>query len=93
MSIAASDKVVAHLAVIANRKYLFIANFDGLKAGEVATPRTQHDVAVTLDAAHRVRLHVLPFLGQVYVLDGVPVGGGMRFMLPQLGRGAVVWQQ
>ena len=91
VEVKASPKVVVHLAKIGKRQYLFLANFDGLKAGEIATPRVQSDVEVMFRAKSGAHLHVLPFLGQESVLSGKTEGQGVRYTLPSLERGAVAW--
>ena len=91
VEVTASRNLVAHVATIGTRKYIFLANFDGLKAGEVATPRTQHDVQITLEAPAGTQLHILPFLGVESVISGKQKGSQMRFMLPSVERGAVAW--
>jgi hypothetical protein len=91
VELTASRNVVAHLATIGRRRYIFLGNFDGLKAGEIATPRTQHDIEITLQAKPGTQLHVLPFLGQESQVSGKVEGKGIRFSLPTLERGAVVW--
>jgi hypothetical protein len=91
VELTASRNVVAHLATIGRRRYIFLGNFDGLKAGEIATPRTQHDIKITLQAKPGTQLHVLPFLGQESQISGKAEGKGTRFTLPTLERGAVVW--
>ena len=91
VELLASRNVVAHLAMIGRRRYIFLGNFDGLKAAEIATPRAQHDIEITLHAKSGTQLHILPFLGQESVISGKPEGKGIRFTLPILERGAVVW--
>jgi hypothetical protein len=91
VDVTASRNVVAHVATIGARHYIFLANFDGLKAGEVATPRTQRDIEITFDGHAGSKLHILPFLGQESVLSSKPEGNGVRFTLPALDRGAVAW--
>jgi len=91
VEVKASPRVVVHLAKIGTRQYIFLANFDGLKAGEIATPHAQSDVEVTLAARSGAQLHFLPFLGQESVLSGKAEGQGVRFTLPILERGAVAW--
>ena len=89
--VSASPRVVVHLANIGKQRYIFLANFDGLKAGEIATPRAQSDVQVTLRAKPGAHLHVLPFLGRESVLSGKTDGPRIRFTLPVLERGAIAW--
>jgi hypothetical protein len=91
VDVTASRNVVAHVATIGTRYYIFFANFDGLKAGEVATPRTQRDIEITFDGHAGSKLHILPFLGQESVVSSKPEGNGVRFTLPALDRGAVAW--
>jgi hypothetical protein len=74
------------------RKGLKIGDFaDGLKAGEIATPRTQRDIEIKLDAQSGSQLHILPFLGTESVVSSKPDGNGVRFTLPAVERGAVAW--
>jgi hypothetical protein len=91
VDITASRNVVAHAATIGTRHYIFFANFDGLKAGEVATPRTQRNIEIKFDGHPASQLHVLPFLGQESVVSSKPEGNGVRFTLPVLDRAAVAW--
>ncbi len=91
VKISASRNVVAHVATIGNTRYIFLANFDGLKAGEIATPRTQHDVEITLQAPAGAKLHVLPFLGSESAIQGRQQGNQTRFTIPAMERGAIAW--
>ena len=91
VEVTASRDVVAHVATIGRRQFIFLANFDGLKAGEVATPSTQHDIKVTLQAPAGTQLHILPFLGVESVISGKQQGRQMQFTLPSVERGAVAW--
>jgi hypothetical protein len=91
VEIKASRNVVAQLATIGARPYLFLANFDGLKAGSIATPTTQHDVQITMEAPATAKLHILPFMGEETVVSGKQQGNQMQFTLPALDRGAVAW--
>jgi len=89
--VTASRNLVAHVATIGTRQYIFLANFDGLRAGEVATPRTQHDIQITLEAPAGAQLHILPFLGVESVISGKHRARQMQFTLPAVDRGAVAW--
>jgi hypothetical protein len=91
VEVTASRNVVAQVATIGARRYIFLANFDGLKAGAVATPSTQHDVQITMEAPAGTQLHILPFLGVESVISGKQRDGQMRFTLPAVDRGAVAW--
>ena len=89
-----ADKSVAVRTVqIAGRTYLFLANFTGIVAGQQLTPTTQREVQIDLPVAAGTQVHVLPFLGTETIKHGVPSGNKLRFTLPPLERGAVVWFQ
>jgi len=93
VNVSASRNVVAHVATIGARQYTFLANFDGLKGGEIAVPRTQHDIAITFSGSVGTKLHVLSFLGEESTIRGKQESGKMRFVLPALDRGAVAWTE
>ena len=93
VEVAASRNVVAHEATIGARQFIFLANFDGLKAGEIAIPRTQHDVIIAFPGNVVPRLHVLPFLGEEFTVSGKQESGVTRFIIPTLDRGAIAWTE
>lgn len=89
--IDAPRDVVAHVASVDGKSCIFFANFTGLRAGEVATPVIQSGVNVTAPARMGSHMHVLPFLGTETVVTGSSSGANLRFQLPPLERGAIVW--
>jgi len=91
LKIAASRNVAVHEARIGDRTYLFFANFEGLKGGEVATPVVQRDIRITAPVSFGKRLHVLPFLGEESTVEGKPSEGEVEFTIPEIERGAVAW--
>jgi hypothetical protein len=92
VEVVASKNVVAHEAEIGSRTYLFFANFDGLKAGEIAVPTLQRDVHVIVPARFGEELHLLPFLGAETVVRGKPAAGDkVEFDIPEIERGSVAW--
>ena len=91
LRISAPRDVVAHAATIQDVKYIFFANFAGLKAGEIATPTPQSDIRITVPAQWGTRMHVLPFLGEETSVTGSKSDGNMQFLLPPVQRGSVVW--
>lgn len=91
LKIATSRNVVVHESKIKSRTYLFFANFDGLKAGEVATPITQRDVQIIARSGFGKKLHVLPFLGTESVIEGKASGADIEFVIPEIERGSVAW--
>jgi hypothetical protein len=91
IEIAAPRDVVAHAAAINGTTYIFFANFTGLQAGTVATPASQSGVSIAVPDRLGKRMHVLPFLGEESVVKGSSADTKIRFQLPLLQRGAVVW--
>ena len=91
LQISAPPDVVAHAATIQGARYIFFANFAGLKAGEIATPSPQSDIRVTVPAQWGTQMHVLPFMGEETTVSGSTSGGNLQFLLPPLQRGSVVW--
>ena len=89
--VSASKNVVMHEARIGDRDCLFFANFDGLKAGEISTPVSQHNITLTVSRHLGKTMHWLPFLGTESVLQGAPTANGVRFDIPILERGAIAW--
>jgi hypothetical protein len=89
--IQAPRDVAAHAALVDGTYSIFFANFTGLQAGEVATPTPQHGITITVPERLGARMHVLPFLGKESVLSGAQVDGSIRFQLPTLDRGTVIW--
>ncbi len=86
VEVKASRNLVAQVATIGNRPYVFLANFDGLKPGTIATPRTLHDVQITMEAPAGSKLHVLPFMGVESVISGKQQANQMQFTLPSVDR-------
>jgi hypothetical protein len=91
VEVKASKNVVVHETRIGERVFLFFANFDGLQAGAKATPAKQQDIEVTVPLKFGALLHWLPFMGGESALKGKASPEGMRFIIPNLDRGAVAW--
>jgi hypothetical protein len=91
LEVKASKNVVVHEARIGNRVYLFFANFDGLQAGVKATPVVQQGIEIRVPLQFGNRLHWLPFMGTETTVEGKASAGELRFVLPDLNRGAVAW--
>jgi hypothetical protein len=91
VQISAPRGVVAHAATMHGVRYIFFANFAGLKAGEIATPTTQSGIRITVPAQWGTRMQVLPFMGAETTVNGSSSGGNTEFLLPALQRGSVVW--
>ena len=91
VEVNASKNVVVHEARIGDRIYLFFANFDGLEAGAKATPNAQQNIQVSVPLKFGRTLHWLPFMGSEAEVPGKTSPKGLKFILPELHRGAVAW--
>ena len=91
IQVQGTKNLVVHAANIHGKPYLFLVNFEGLKAGEKLTPDTQKAVSVDVPANFGKTLHVLPFLGSETTVQGQTVGDRTAYVIPQIERGAVAW--
>ncbi|HOZ20885.1 MAG TPA: hypothetical protein PLO28_03815 [bacterium] len=91
VTLQASPYVAAQIAAVDGKPHLFLANFGGLKAKEVAVPAAEQGVTVTFPGTAASRVHFLPYLGTELLLEGQHADGRVKIVLPPLERGAVVW--
>ncbi|HEX5235823.1 MAG TPA: hypothetical protein VFW25_10890 [Silvibacterium sp.] len=91
VQVSASKNVVVHEARLGGRTFLFLANFDGIRAGENLDPTPQHDIQVLAPGALGHTLHLLPFLGTESVIHGTVSSDEVEFRIPVLERGTVAW--
>ncbi len=91
VEVAASPFVSAQIAKVDGKPSVFLANFKGLKAGEVAQQTPEQNVRVTFPASGPGKVVFLPFLGQPQTLHGEFDHGRLSCELPAIERGAVVW--
>jgi hypothetical protein len=91
ITVTGTKNLVAHATKIDGVPYLFIANFEGIIAGERLTPIAQRDIRIEVPASLGESIHVLPFLGVETVLKGSKTGERVSFVIPRIERGAVVW--
>ncbi|MBT9330103.1 hypothetical protein [Paracidobacterium acidisoli] len=91
ISIEAPRTVVGHVARVNNKTYVYFANFTGLQAGVNATPTPQTEVSVLVPSSLGTKMHVLPFMGSESEITGRKQGDDVRFTLPAVQRGTVVW--
>ena len=89
--VSGSKNLVVHAAKIDNTPYLFVANFEGIKAGERLTPTSQEKVRIDVPASYGASMHLLPFLGTETTLRGQPTSTGITFVVPTVERGLIAW--
>jgi hypothetical protein len=91
VEVAASPFVCTQIAKVDGKLSVFLANFKGLKAKEVAQQAPEQNVKVTFSAKGPGAVVFLPFLGQPQTLHGEFAHGKVSCELPAIEKGAVVW--
>jgi len=93
VEIEASSFVATQIASVGGVPHVFLANYRGLKPGEVSVQLPEKNVRVTFHANHKGTVYVLPFLGQLQKIPGELKGGTVSAVIPEIGKGAVIWMQ
>jgi hypothetical protein len=91
IALEAPATVAANFARVNGQPHIFIANFSGLEPNKSAIPEAVKNIRITAPISMGKRLTYLPFLGDTQVLQGEVKDDHVEFVLPPLGRGAVVW--
>jgi len=91
IEIEAPPTLAVNFGQVNGTPHLFIANFNGLVPGKIATPTTVSGAKVNISGSMGNSLAYLPFLGQTQILHGTKHGDKMQFELPPIERGAVAW--
>jgi hypothetical protein len=91
-------KASAHVATSIARTLdghinVFLANFDGLRAGENPVQTPQTGVEVSVASKSEGKGFFLPFLGETQPLNGTRHGDSIVFSLPTITKGAVFWYE
>jgi hypothetical protein len=91
VDVAASPFVSAQIAKVDGKPTIFLANFKGLKAKEVAQQTPELNVIVSFSTKGPGAVVFLPFLGQRQTLHAEFADGKLTCELPAIAEGAVVW--
>jgi hypothetical protein len=59
----------------------------------VAVQKPERDVRIRLPAPAGAKLHLLPFLGKPLELESRWKDGNLESVIPEIGKGAVVWAE
>ena len=86
----APPTVAANFAIVEGRPTIFLANFTGLEPGKNAVATSLNGIRLRVGAELGGTLTYLPFLGDSQSVESTKEGGQSVFVLPPLGRGAVV---
>ena len=79
------------IAQVDGKTRVFLANFKGLKASQVAQQLSERNVRITFKTGRKGSVYVLPFLGEVEKLAGEWKNGSLTCVIPEVNKGAVVW--
>lgn len=91
VEVEASPFVATQIANVGGKPSVFLANFKGLKAKEIASQSPEENVIITFSASRAGTVAFLPFLGQAQKVQGTFAGGKLTCKLPPIDKGAVVW--
>ena len=91
MEIEASPFVATQIASVGGATRVFLANYKGLKAGEVAVQMPEKNVKVVFHTNRKGAINVLPFLGDLQKVQGEFKNGTLTGVIPQIDKGAVIW--
>jgi hypothetical protein len=91
VEVAASPFVSTQIAKVDGKLTIFLANFKGLKAKEVAQQTPELNVKVSFSTKGPGEVVFLPFLGQRQTLHAEFADGKLTCELPAIAEGAVVW--
>jgi len=91
IQIAASPRLITHIARVNGVPHIFLLNLNGLRGGKNAVPTPESDMTVTLPAVTGMRMYYLPFLGKKGEVPGESQGGHLIFRVPPVGRGGLLW--
>jgi endo-alpha-1,4-polygalactosaminidase (GH114 family) len=91
IQLTAPSTVAANFAIVDGVPHIFLANFGGLTPGKVTVPVPVTNAHISIPVSMGTTLTYVPFLGEPQVLRGESEGDHVRFLLPTVDRGAIVW--
>jgi hypothetical protein len=91
IEVSASPFMSAQIAQVDGKTRVFLANFKGLKASQVAQQLPERNVRITFQTGRKGSVYVLPFLGEVEKLACEWKNGTLSCVIPEVTKGAVVW--
>ncbi len=91
--VQASPDLVVHLEKVNGTVHWYFANFKGLKEDDATVPVTDRNVTITSPLKAGTTLHLLPFLGNAITITGTVSGNQVKFVIPEIERGAVAWTE
>jgi hypothetical protein len=89
--IDASPFISTQIARVNGKVHVFLANFKGLKAKEVAEQAPEKDVRITFAAHGETKAYMLPLLGDIHELRCGAKNGSAACIIPEIRKGMVIW--
>lgn len=93
VEIDASPFAATQIASVDGSTRVFIANFKGLKANEIAQQMPETNVRVVFHTGRNSPVYLLPFLGQRQKLECVSTKASLACSIPEIAKGGVIWQE
>ena len=91
MDVEASPFASTQIAQVDGKPHVFLANFKGLKAGEVAQQMPERNVRITFRTLKKGDVYALPFLGEIAKIPAEWKNGALSCVIPEVNKGTVVW--
>ncbi|MCW5980072.1 MAG: hypothetical protein KIT09_18460 [Bryobacteraceae bacterium] len=91
VEVSASPFVSAQIAAVDGKPHVFLANFKGLRGKKVVVPIPERDVKISFESGRKGVVRMLPFLGSVTDIRAEWAEDRLACVIPEIGRGAVVW--
>jgi hypothetical protein len=94
VEVQASPYLSTQIAQVGGAPRVYLANFKGLKSAQVAQQIPEKSVKVVFRTGRKgATIHVLPFLGEEQKIEGEWKNGRLSGVIPEIGKGAVVWAE
>jgi hypothetical protein len=93
VEVDASPFISSQVASVGGATRVYLANFKGLRANENAQQTPEKNVKVVFHSDRRGKAFVLPYLGSLQQLEGEWKDGALTCVIPEIGKGAVVWME
>jgi hypothetical protein len=93
VEIDASPFAATQIASVDGSTRVFIANFKGLKANEIAQQMPETNVRVVFHTGRTSPVYLLPFLGQRQKLECVSTKASLTCSIPEIAEGGVISQE
>jgi hypothetical protein len=91
VEVSASPYVFAQIAEVNGQPHVFLANFKGLQRDAVMEQKPELNLRIRFRSLREGHIYFTPYLGQTRELEAKKEEGGLTAILPELGKGGIVW--